>query len=103
MSIIRTLRRRIRALFSKAELDSELNDEMRLHIALETEELIRTGVTPDEAARRARIARAVQLEHVPLEPAPIGERGPRQQQRPRARDDQVGREAATAQRPAATG
>jgi putative ABC transport system permease protein len=56
MSIIRTLRRRIRALFSKAELDSELNDEMRLHIALETEELIRTGVTPDEAARRARIA-----------------------------------------------
>ncbi len=56
MSMLRTLRRRIRALFSKSELDSELNDEMRPHIAMEAEDLVRSGVLPDEAARRARLA-----------------------------------------------
>jgi predicted permease len=56
MSVMRTLRRKLRALFSKDELDGELNDEVRLHIAMETEDLVRSGVDHVEAARRARIA-----------------------------------------------
>jgi predicted permease len=56
MTWSRRLRRRIRALFSKDALDRELNEEMQLHLAMEAEDLARTGVSPDEAARRARIA-----------------------------------------------
>lgn len=56
MTWLRRLRRRARALFSKRELDGELADEMQLHIALETEDLIRSGASPGEAARRAHVA-----------------------------------------------
>jgi predicted permease len=48
--------RRVRALFSKADLDRELDEEMRLHLALETEDLVRSGIDREEAARRARVA-----------------------------------------------
>src|SRR5665811_969547 len=48
--------RRVRALFSKADLDRELDEEMRLHLALEAEELVRSGIERKEAARRARVA-----------------------------------------------
>ena len=51
------LRRRIRALFRRDTLDRELTDEMRQHIELETEDLVRTGgFTPAEARRQALIA-----------------------------------------------
>jgi predicted permease len=51
------LRRRLRARFRAAAVDRELDDEIRLHIALETEELIRTeGLSPEEARRRAHVA-----------------------------------------------
>ena len=56
MTWLRRLRRWSRALFSKRELDGELADEMRLHLALETEDLMRAGFPRDEAARRAHIA-----------------------------------------------
>lgn len=56
MTWIHRLRRRVRALFSKPEVDREMNEEMRLHLALETEELMHAGLTRDEAARRANIA-----------------------------------------------
>jgi predicted permease len=50
------LRRRIRAIFFKAAVDREMDDEMRLHLALESEALIRDGIDAEEAARRARVA-----------------------------------------------
>ena len=50
------MRRRFRALFSKAAIDREMDDEMRLHLELESEDLLRAGLTAEEAARRARVA-----------------------------------------------
>ena len=51
------LKRRLRALVHGGAVDSELNDEIRLHLEMEAEDLMRTeGLTPDEARRRARIA-----------------------------------------------
>jgi predicted permease len=46
----------LRALFSRRSVESEMSKEMRLHIEMETEENIRRGMSPAEAARRARIA-----------------------------------------------
>jgi predicted permease len=46
----------LRALFRRAEVERDLDDELRFHIASETEKLIRQGVSPDEAERRARRA-----------------------------------------------
>jgi uncharacterized ParB-like nuclease family protein len=49
--------RRLRTLFRGDEVDRELDDEIRLHIELETEELIRAqGLAPEEARRRALVA-----------------------------------------------
>jgi putative ABC transport system permease protein len=49
--------RRFRALFRGAELDAELSDEIRLHVELETEDLMRTrGLSREEAHRRAMAA-----------------------------------------------
>ncbi|MFI5231372.1 MAG: ADOP family duplicated permease [Gemmatimonadales bacterium] len=56
MTLLRRLRRRARALFSKPDVDREMSDEIRLHLALEAEELIRTGLPHDEAVRRAHVA-----------------------------------------------
>jgi putative ABC transport system permease protein len=56
MNWIHRLRRRVRALFSKPDVESEMSEEMRLHLELETEELVRAGFARDEAARRAHIA-----------------------------------------------
>jgi putative ABC transport system permease protein len=50
------LLRRVRALRHGAELDEELEAEIALHIELESAELVRQGVAPDEARRRARVA-----------------------------------------------
>ncbi|MGH7656372.1 MAG: ADOP family duplicated permease [Gemmatimonadaceae bacterium] len=56
MRALRTLHRRVRALFGKEGLDREMSDEMRHHLELEAEELARGGLSPEEAARRARLA-----------------------------------------------
>lgn len=55
-NIILRLRRRLRALLNPQAVDRELEKEMRAHIALEADEIARTGVAPDEAARRAAAA-----------------------------------------------
>jgi predicted permease len=56
MRAFRKLRRRIRALLAKESLDRDMSEEMRLHLELESEELARTGLSREEAARRARLA-----------------------------------------------
>jgi predicted permease len=50
------LRYRLRALFRRADLDRELDDELRFHLEREAEKYSQTGVAPNEARRRARIA-----------------------------------------------
>lgn len=48
---------RCRALFRAGAVDRDLDEEMRQHLELEAEELVRTeGLSPDEARRRARIS-----------------------------------------------
>jgi predicted permease len=46
---------RLRALFRRDSVESEMNDELRFHVERETEKLVAAGVPRDEAARRARI------------------------------------------------
>src|SRR5579872_7188617 len=46
---------KLRALFNRHHLERDLDDEIRSHIDLATEEYIRDGLPPDEARRRARI------------------------------------------------
>ena len=55
MKLLRGIRRRYRAIFAKAKLDHEMEEEMRLHLAMEAEELARAGAGADEAARLARL------------------------------------------------
>jgi predicted permease len=42
-----------RALFRKCELDAEMNEEMRSHIEMQTQESIESGMMPEEARRAA--------------------------------------------------
>jgi predicted permease len=52
----RRIRRRIAALFGAGALDRELADEVRFHIAMETEELMRMKrLSQEEAERQARV------------------------------------------------
>lgn len=52
----RRLARLIRILFRQPQAEAEMDEEMRLHIELETEELVRQGVAPAEARRQASLA-----------------------------------------------
>jgi len=49
------LKRRFRILFREKDVESELSDEIRLHLDMETEELVRQGRTRAQARREARI------------------------------------------------
>jgi len=54
---IRRMMRRVRALLHGAALDRELDEEVRLHVALEAQELERLHrLAPDDARRRALVA-----------------------------------------------
>lgn len=54
---IHRLRRRFRALLRREELERELEDELRIHVEMEAEELVHTrDLTPEEARRQAMIA-----------------------------------------------
>ena len=44
------------SIFRRRELYDDLSEEIRLHILERTEQLIREGIRPEEAARRAQIA-----------------------------------------------
>ena len=46
---------RLRSLFRWAQADQELDDELRDHLDRKTEEYVASGMTPDEARRRARL------------------------------------------------
>src|SRR5512132_1014548 len=45
-----------RALFGRERQDRELDEELRFHLDMEAEQLVRAGLPPDEARRRARLA-----------------------------------------------
>src|SRR4051812_43298548 len=47
---------RLRALFRRASMERDLDDELRFHIERETEKLVRSGRNPADAARQARLA-----------------------------------------------
>lgn len=47
---------RLRSLFRRTQVEQELDDELRFHLECETGKLIRGGLGPAEAARRARLA-----------------------------------------------
>ena len=49
MNWFHKLRRRFRALFHKEKLDARMDDEMRLHIEMQTQENIEAGMKPEEA------------------------------------------------------
>src|SRR5437879_2563438 len=45
----RKLQLRFRALFQKRKLDAEVDEEMRLHIEMQTQENLNSGMNPEEA------------------------------------------------------
>jgi putative ABC transport system permease protein len=47
---------RLRALFRRAATEQELEEEIRLHLDLESEKNFREGMTPDQARRQALVA-----------------------------------------------
>jgi putative ABC transport system permease protein len=47
---------RLRALFRRAATEQELEEEIRLHLDLESEKNLREGMTPDQARRQALVA-----------------------------------------------
>src|SRR6266404_1767294 len=49
MSWLQKLRLRFRALFQKKKLDAQVDDEMRSHIEMQTQENIDAGMKPEEA------------------------------------------------------
>ncbi len=55
MSTRRRLRRLLRVLFHKDRVEQEMNEELRFHMDMETEDRIQTGMNPDEARREARV------------------------------------------------
>ena len=57
MDWLNRLRRRARAIAHREEIDREMDEEMRFHLEMEAEELVRSrGLTPEDARRRARLA-----------------------------------------------
>jgi predicted permease len=53
MVVLSRLARRLRYLFRRADVEREMDEEMRLHIELETRELMDRGASPDDARRAA--------------------------------------------------
>ncbi|MDX1647722.1 MAG: ABC transporter permease [Longimicrobiales bacterium] len=53
MRWIERVARRLRILFRKAEVEQELDEEVRLHVEMETEDLVRRGMDPARARREA--------------------------------------------------
>src|SRR6266853_5608422 len=49
MNWLPSLQRRFRALFHKQKLDARMDDEMRSHIEMQTQENIEAGMKPEEA------------------------------------------------------
>ena len=47
---------RLRALFRRKSMEAEMDEELRLHLERQAEKLMQSGVTREEATRRARMA-----------------------------------------------
>ena len=56
MSVLQGLARRLQLAFGTRAADRDLDDEIRLHLELETEKNIRAGMSAEEAGRQARVA-----------------------------------------------
>ena len=57
MAGLNRLGRMLRALLGKQDLNREMDEEMRIHLEMEAEELVRTrGLAPEEARRQAMLA-----------------------------------------------
>ncbi|HEU4628268.1 MAG TPA: ABC transporter permease [Gemmatimonadaceae bacterium] len=54
--MLRNLRRRLRALLRRGDVERELDEELRFHLELETEKNLRLGLDAAEARRRALVA-----------------------------------------------
>ena len=54
--LLSDVRYRLRALFSRASVEQELDDELRFHIEREAEKYERQGMSHEPALRRARLA-----------------------------------------------
>src|SRR5690242_11941887 len=50
------LRYRLRAVLQRAEVERELDEELRFHVDREAEKYVRGGLSPNDARRRARLA-----------------------------------------------
>lgn len=55
VSLVARLRSLWRGFRHRADVEAEMTEEFRLHLTLRTEDLMRRGLTRDEAARQARI------------------------------------------------
>jgi hypothetical protein len=53
--MLSTLRSFVRAAWGRASFEREMDAELRFHLETRTADLIRRGLAPDEAARRARL------------------------------------------------
>jgi predicted permease len=56
MRFLDAIRFRLRALVRRDAIEHEIDREMELHVEMETARLVRDGVAPGEAQRRARVA-----------------------------------------------
>lgn len=63
MGVLAEIARRLRALASRSRIESEVSEEMRLHLALRQEQLVREGLAHDAArdAARQRFGNALRL------------------------------------------
>ncbi|HET7100671.1 MAG TPA: ABC transporter permease [Terriglobia bacterium] len=53
--MLRDLLYRLRAMFHRRSMEAELDEELRAHIEQQVEKHIKTGMSPEEATRRARL------------------------------------------------
>src|SRR5207302_8903729 len=53
--VLSDIQYRLRALFSRASMEQELDDELRFHVEHEAEKYERQGMSHDAALRRARL------------------------------------------------
>jgi predicted permease len=56
MSLYQALSARMHSVFRQDGAESRMEEEFRFHVEMETERLVKSGVAPDEARRRALIA-----------------------------------------------
>ena len=56
LSLLATVRGRLRALFRRDAVERRFTDEIRFHLEMETEQNVRRGMSPEDARRAAAIA-----------------------------------------------